>query len=214
MKHMNRHRMCSIAIRTTGPFPRYHDLAEITVISVDECLRMDQRVLPFTMYIQPTRLENIDYEELKAFKIEDNNLDYSQFRMRKDMLTTYIRKGVEESMAAELFVKWFEENLKPDFRRKIIPLVYDYSYCYPFLEDWLGRKTMDLLFDQRYRDLRACSLFMNDRAGYRCDITYPFAKNNFKYICSQLKVDLISNNTMSDAFANIQCYERMCRNSL
>lgn len=176
---------------------------------------MDKTVLPFTMYIKPTRLENIDYKELNDYKIEDNNLDYRQFQLKKEALKTYLTTGKEESMAAELFVKWFEEKLNPRFRRRIMPLAYDYAFTKAFLVDWLGNATYDYIFDQRHRDLRAVSLFMNDRAGYRCDINYPFAKNNLRYICSQLKVDISTQNgTISDAHAIIGCYERLCRNSL
>lgn len=211
MKHLNRNLMVAIAIRTTGPYSYHHDIAEVSAIVVNSQLEMHPEYTPFNMYIQPTRLENIDWEELKLYKIEDNNLDYRQFKLNKRMLETYITKGVESSYAGDLFIKWFE-NLCLRRTKKIMPLVYDWSFSKPFFVDWLGKLYVDIIFDQRYRDLKVCSLFMNDRAGYRCDIHMPFAKNNFRYLCSQMKVELIDeNNTLHDAYAMIEVYRRMCK---
>lgn len=210
MKHLNGNKLCAVTLRTTGPYPRHHDLVQLTVIVINQHYEIDTRYMPFNISISPDRLENIDYSEIKEYKIEDNNLDYRQFSMPRSDLMNYISKGRESSYAADLFVQWFE-NLKLPFRKKIVPLAYDWAFAEQFIEDWLGRKTLDLCFDQRHRDLRSISLFLNDRADYRCDISYPFAKNNFRYICSQLKVEVIKNGCIADGVSMIECYKRLCK---
>jgi hypothetical protein len=210
MKHLNNNKLVSIAIRTTGPMPFYHDLVEISAIAVNDEIKYDKRIIPYSLIIQPCRLENIDWKELKDYTIADNNLDYRSFKLNKKHLERYINKGMEYSLAGDLFIDWIEKLGLP-FRKRIVPMVHDWAFTKPFLIDWLGEKTVDLYFDKRYRDLQVCSLFMNDRASYRDDATWPFAKNNFKYLCSQMKVENNFNNTLVDAHSMIQVYQRMCK---
>jgi len=211
MKHFNGNKMCSVVIRTTGPIPRYHDLIDISVIPMDYGLKRDKSIMPFSMYVEPTRLENIDFEQAAKDRKFDNNIDYRTFYINKTKLRTVCQTGVEESKAADLFVDWCEK-LKLRNNKKILALAYDWAFVSQFIEDWLGPKTFDLYFDERYRDLQQAALFVNDRASWRDEIVIPFAKTNFAYIANKCQVQLGTvDDTLNDASAMIDCYKQICQ---
>lgn len=211
MKHLNGNTLCAVAIRTTGITPRHHDLVEITIAPIDWGLELDKAKLPYSLYIQPTRLENIDFAETKAFKLPDNNLDYKTMSIGKEDLRRYVTTGTEETLAADLLVKWCDQNI-PNFpRKRIMPLAYDWAYCRQFIEDWLGKLTFDLVFDPRVRDIHANALFLNDRAGYRYDVQYPFAKTNLAYIMNRMSCQQDMSSTIGDAIGMIDSYRNMCK---
>lgn len=209
---MNGNLLCSVAIRTTGIYPRHNELCEIAILPINEQLELSTAFLPYIMNIQPVRMENVNYEEIKQHKIADNNLDYRVFSTSREMLRTCVMSGTEETKAADLLVKWCEQNIKRFHLKKIIPLCYDWSFCRQFIEDWLGQKTFNLCFDQRVRDIHSAALFLNDRAGWRDDISYPFAKSNLRYICNKMHANHSDeNNALADAVALITAYRNMCK---
>lgn len=209
-KHLNGNLLCSVAIRSTGIYPRHNDLCEISILPFNEQLQISSKMLPYIMNIQPVRMENINYEEIKKLKIEDNNLDYKVFSISKEMLKTYVLSGVEESKAADLLVKWCEKNIPKFPTKRIMPVGYRWDYISQFIEDWLGPKTFNLCFDQRGRDIHSIALFMNDRAGWREEVQYPFAKTNFRYICNRMNANHTDeNSSLADAVALVTCYRNM-----
>jgi hypothetical protein len=195
MQHMNNNLMCSIQIRTSGPNPGEHEILQLAVMPLNRFLKVHDDIPIFDM----------------KFKMEyPGNLDQDYCRLTNTALAECAVRGVDKYKMVEIFDYWYRE-IKLPFRKKILPLGYDWGSIKPFLVEWLGQALYDDIFASEYRDVLQCALFMNDRAGVRCDkITFP--KTDFGYLCSCARIEHIDKGApLSDCEAVAQLYDHLLR---
>lgn len=192
MQHLNYNMLCAMSIRTSGPNPLKHDIVKISVVALDHHMRMSQKVMPFIMDIKPRRPENIDYKSAEV---------------KKPTLIDIGIKGTDAYDAADRFEEWFN-HLELPGRKRIVPLVYNWSKMKPFILDWLGFETCNQLIADQVRDLLVLAVAANDKScvkGRKC----PYGKPIFPYLCTVTKVQRFSKDPEGDCYAMIDLYKGM-----
>lgn len=168
MKHINHNKLCTIAFKTTGPIPGFHDLIELAVIPMSG-FGMDKNLMPFNMRMQPQRPQNA--------KLSKNQLaEYMMARPPWDVVS--------------IFERWYA-RLDLRTRKRIIPIGFDLHTLWPFLMDifmWsdTGENFAEDFFDfSQARSLETLSHTWND-AAWRLNEPYPFQKHNPTYVAYRL----------------------------
>jgi DNA polymerase III epsilon subunit-like protein len=210
--HLNDNILCVVDVETTGPTPRYHDIIEICVLPLNRFLKPDKKIVPFMMDLVPMRKENIDYEALRITRGHMDHPIKDKICWKKDRLIDLTLKGCEPSRAADLFVEWVDRLKLATFKR-IMVVAHNWPFDREFIIDWLGYPTFEVIFDPRFRDTMAMSLYDNDIADYHVT-NFPYPKNNLSYLCSQLGVDRPRIHTaVDDCVATAECYRKMIHNA-
>lgn len=213
MEHLNDNILCVVDVETTGPRPRYHDIIEVCILPLNNKLKPDPTILPFTMNLIPMRKDNIDEEALRIQRKYMDRASKDKICWQRDRLINVTLKGCEPTRAADLFVEWWE-NLKLITFKRIMPIAHNWVFDRDFIIDWLGEETFDMCFDPRYRDTMCMSLYDNDIASWHVE-PFPFPKNNLAYLCSQLGVDRNQAHTaLDDCVATAECYRKMVTQAL
>ncbi len=191
--HLNGNLLCALDTETTGFLPGFHDLIELAIVPLDENIEPHKRVMPLNFTIQPKRPENIDPAAMSVNKMS--------------LLDIQIN-GTDPWKSAEAFEEWFEKlNLGPG--KRLSPLAHNWPHDRGFLQDWLGPKTFDYIFDSRYRDTMVAALYDNDYADHRTE-PYPYPKVNLNYLCNMCQVENTrAHRALEDALATSQCYRKM-----
>jgi hypothetical protein len=154
--NLNSNLMVSIAANTTGRIAGSDEIFEFSAIP------LDGKLDPSTMFQGITI--NLQTDAPKGLKVP------------KDYYLQVSSRGLSPSDGAITLLNWFN-SLNLPFNKKICPLSWDWSFISPFIRDWLGQNTFDLMFHEEVRDIRAQVLYINDR--YRCYATkvqYPFPR--------------------------------------
>jgi hypothetical protein len=195
MQHMNNNLMCSIQIRTSGPNPGEHEILQLALMPLNRFLKVHEEIPVIDM----------------KFKLEyPGNLDMDYCRLKQSDIAECAVRGIDKYKMVEIFDRWYREIRLP-FRKKILPLGYDWGSVKPFLVEWLGQALYDEIFAPECRDVLMCALFMNDRAGVRVE-KIPFAKTDLGYLCSCARIEHIDKNApLSDCDSVAQLYDHLLR---
>ena len=213
MEHLNNNILCVVDVETTGPTPGFHDIIEICVLPLDNFLKPSRKILPFCMNLIPMRKENIDFEAMRIQRKYMDKVIKDKVCGNKKRVIELTLKGCEPMRAADLLVEWVEKLKLLPFKR-IMPIGHNWVFDRTFIIEWLGMETFDMLFDPRYRDTMAMSLYDNDIAGWYNE-DFPFPKNNLAYLCSQLGITRHNSHTaLDDCVATAACYRAMIKNAL
>lgn len=193
--HFNLQKLCAIDIITTGPDPKQNEILEICIFPLNSHYNIAETILPFNATFKPMKhwlWMNPEY--IKEYKISKkrNEIAYSD--------------GIDKSDLVDLFINWFDSKLKPVEGKKIMPLAYDWASKKPFLVKWLGQKNYDYYFHWQYRDILSMALFCNDFSDVHCE-PYRLSKVDFRYICSSLRIETDSFDTIVRCHSIAKIYE-------
>ncbi len=199
MQHLNQNLLCAIGIECTGPDPTRHELAEVCVLPMNHMLEMHDDLILFNMKMRIEMPEEIDWSKTRIHKTEVGELTHSaNFR----------------DTVSEYFLKWFQELQLP-FRKKIIPLTYNYPYVRAVLHGWLGDEIFHEIFQEDYRDVLAVAHYLNDYADMRNEPP-PFSKQLFRWIANKMDIPLgeIGGSPCNDAMTLCTLYKRLLRQTI
>jgi len=151
MRHWNRNKLCAIAIATTGPKARFHELVDIAVVPIDLDYERDRSIVPFMCMIRP------DYPE------RSHDIKY----LTKADLNRVMKQGCDCIDAEGAFMDWKETKLRLAFndmsvQKQIIPLAHRWHDIEPFLRAWLGDDNFDSIFFNEARDTSIAGSFLSD----------------------------------------------------
>lgn len=199
MQHLNQNLLCAIGIETTGPDPTRHELAEVCVLPMDRMLEIHKDLILFNMRMRIEMPEEIDWSKIRLSKAEVGELTQS----------SQARDSV-----AEYFLQWFKDMNMP-FRKKIIPLCYNFAYVRAVLLNWLGDDIYHEIFHEDYRDPLIATHFINDHYDVRAE-SVPFAKQNFRWIAKQLNIEVVEQggSACADAYTTCEMYRKLLKHSL
>ena len=186
--------LCAMSIRTSGPNPNKHDIVQICIVALDHRIQMADKIPPFMVDIKPRRPENIDYKLCEVTKKQLVNIGIN---------------GLDAYDAADRYDEWFE-FLKLPKRKRIVPLVYNWSKMKPFLLDWLGFENCDQTLADQVRDLLPIAVAANDKAcakGKPC----PYKKPTFSYLAHIANCYRYAKDCGGDCFTLIQTYNYMLK---
>jgi hypothetical protein len=175
--HNNSNLTCAIDIRVGGHEPSTSDLLEVAMIPLNHSYVMHPEFSIFQIKIRPSWKVDKKVARLNADNIED--FEKSPF------------DGIE---SADMCARWFE-TLQMRTRKKIIPLVWDWSHIKPYLQIWLGTWFEEIISDM-HREVMSAVNFVNDR----CDLwgeEVPVKACNFKQALCRHEIELIENNSLS-----------------
>lgn len=193
MNHINGNLLCAVDIETTGLDIDNHGILEIAVLPLNGMLEPHEHFHLFHMRMKPEDGEDFD---LDAMRITG-----------KDLCDVKLN-GFDRETVADYFLRWFE-SLGLAKNKRIMPLAANWPFDREWIARWIGRESMDYLFDPRYRDVQTASLFLNDCADIRCE-EVPFPKVNLKYLASQLKVNNpYAHSALGDAITTAAIYKKM-----
>lgn len=199
MQHLNQNLLCAIGLETTGPDPNRHELAEVCVLPMNHMLVTHPDLLLFNMKMKIEMPEEIDLAHTRLTKTEVAELTQS---------------GNPRDTVAEYFLKWFKEMEMP-FRKKIIPLCFNFAYGRAVLMNWLGHEIYHEIFREDYRDPLIAAHFINDRHDVRAEHV-PFSKQDMRWIAKQLNIEVVElgGSACADAYTTCEMYRKLLTQSL
>lgn len=194
MQHLNQNLLCAIGIETTGHDPTRHELAEVCVLPMDKFLRSHPELILFNMKMRIEMPEEIDWKQTRLTRPEVGEL---------------IQVGIHRDTVAEYFLKWFNEMELP-FRKKVIPVCYDWPYVRSVLHGWLGEEIFKEIFLEDYRDPLAAAHYINDWNDMRSEVP-PFSKQDLRWIAKKLDVEIgeRGGSACADAFTTCEVYRKI-----
>ncbi len=169
MKHLNSNLLCAVAIKTTGPDPKKHELLEIAIIVLSPDCKVSKKHMPFNILFRPEKIQRAAYS------------------LKNELVTKCMGHGVDLYDAAEMLDDWFE---KLELRRgkQIMVLNHSWAKNRGFIEDWIQPTSFEKMFSKEYRDPQSIGLYINDRCDFRNEpCTFPKVK--LSYMCSVQKLD-------------------------
>ena len=151
MRHWNRNKLCAIAITTTGPRARYHEIIDIAVVPLGIDYDRDKEIIPFMCVIKPDYPDRAD--DLKCCRQTD---------LRRAM-----KQGCDPIDAEGAFLNWKETKLRLAFnkmsvQKQIIPLGHRWHDIEPFLRAWIGDENYDSVFLNEVRDTSIAGSYLSD----------------------------------------------------
>ncbi len=200
MIHLNGNIMAAVDVETTGLDPKKHDLIQVCVLPLDSDMQPNKEFTPFYIDLRPERVENIDYQAMEITKV----------RLNKLILT-----GLDPFQAVDLFYAWFKK-LPLGVNKRISSLAHNWPFDRGFLIEWLGISMFEEIFDGRFRDTMAATLYCNDRAAFNAE-RYPYPKHGLKYIATTLGVeydDATAHDAMNDCIVTAKVYRSMISKGL
>jgi hypothetical protein len=145
-------------------------------------------------------------------KIEmPEEIDWNTMRLSKAEAAELTQSGNPRDTVAEFFLKWFHAMELP-FRKKLIPLCYNFAYGRAVLLNWLGDDIYHEIFHEDYRDPLIATHFINDHADVRAE-PIPFAKQNLRWIAKKLNVESIEHGggACADAYTTCEVYRNLLK---
>lgn len=196
MDHRNGNVFCGIDIQTSGPDVGKHEIWQVALITATLDLSPKYSPAPFNVFMRPEK-SNLD--------VEQGSISQFAFDYREACLL----QGVDQFEAAEALLTWKEKVVAREEKR-IIPICYDWAQKKPFLVEWLGHKTFDLIFDGEVRDPLPMLCAVNDRA-YFCNEKLPYPKPWLeRFVWSTMKiVNPNKYDALQDADAVIKVYKKL-----
>ncbi len=207
--HLNGNLLGIIDTETTGTVPGFNDIIEFCCIIIGPDLKPAKGITnPFSMEIQPKRLENIS---LEALRVQGKDLDdVVKEKLCKDRkrLVKIATTGCDADDAADYFGKWWDKlRLAPG--KRIMPIAHNWVFDRGFIIDWLGINAFEYYFDPRYRDTMGMALYDNDCADWRGEM-FDYPKTHLSYLCNSLGVERLRAHTaLDDAVATMNAYRKL-----
>ena len=195
LQHTNGNVICAIDVETTGLNPLYHEITQISIVALNSELEPNKDFLPFLYYFKPEHPERYDMEARRVSGID---------------LETLNQRGVDQTKCQDMLLEWVEKLQLP-FQKRIMPLGHNYGFDKSFIQEWLGPKTYDLVFDYHYRDSMTLALGLNDWFAFR-GAPCPFPFVNLSGVCRVLGVSQEQkHDAYFDAMASAQAYRAMIK---
>ena len=191
--HMNSNILCAVSIHTTGMKPNYHELCQICVMPLTSVFKPLESPMPFIADIIPRYNERIDRDDMP---------------ISHERMIHIMKHGLEHYTSGEMFLEW-HAKLPLNFRKKLIPLAYNWPDTKPFVSEWLGPINMSNCFADSYRDILSTANYLNDYYDWHIE-NCPFPKTNFQYLASCAKIERIKPfEPITDCLAIGQIYKHM-----
>jgi len=187
--------LCAIDTETTGLECDKQEIIEISILPLAPDLEPYKGVMPFNTYLVPELLENIDPTAMKVNKVT---------------VAQAINRGIDQSIAADLFDTWFQKlPIDHSRNKRIIPLGHNYQFDMGFIKKWLGLTTYNDCFHYHYRDSMNAANFLNDRADFRVE-ERPFDKVSLQKIVTKMELPKrMAHTALDDAINTTLIYKRM-----
>jgi DNA polymerase III epsilon subunit-like protein len=200
MVHLNGNLIVAIDTETTGLDRDKHEIIEIAALPLNSQLEPHKGILPFEMTMKP--MKNIEDIDMKALGVN------------RQRLTKIMTNSLTPDRVADLFIRWYEK-LNLGSNRRLSPLAHNWVFDCPFIRDWLGPATFDLIFDGRFRDVMSTANFINDRAEFMGAIRIPYPKVKLTYLASQMNIDHSdAHNALPDCRITAAVYKRLVQDAL
>ena len=186
--HTNSNVICAIDIRVGGIDPIQSDILEVCFLPLNHSYRPHPTITPFNIRMRPSFL--VDLKIAKIGRPELSEFEGSMF----DQIT-----------GCELFERWWE-NIRHQENKLIMPLVWNWTYIKPWLDNWLGSTYHHYIHDS-YREMMSLLNFMNDRADFHGDEP-PYKQPTLAQLFCRSDVKLIDRNSL---IANCKGYSDVYR---
>lgn len=198
MKNLNDNILCAVDIATTGLLPFFHDVIEISIVPMHG-LKPDKTLMPFNMYIQPRRPEN---------------LTQPTRQLRNTVLRQHLAGATDPYTAMTVFEQWYERlQLRPN--KRIVPLSFAWHTKAPFLMDWMCSSDdgdpyfYDHFHKIDHRDLLTIMGYWNDFAHCKSE-HFPFTKQRLHFVAQKMGVQWVRpSTTLSRCFTMIESYQKL-----
>lgn len=195
--HFNSNRLVVVAIKTTGPNPKLHELAQICIFPLSSNYTLSKEIIPFYTDIRPIK---------RPF-----NMELSKGGLTKDKYLEICETALMPQATAELFDKWMENKIRLYEGKRLMVLSHNWSAKKPFIKNWLGSINFNNYFSSEYRDIMSVALFNNDYADVNIQ-QIPYPKVVLSFIANILKVPYNrKDETILHCKAMTEIYREMMR---
>ncbi len=185
--------ICSCDVETTGLDPEDHEVWQLACIPLTFNLTQDKTRPVLELFIRPSVLDTMPHEELA---------------MTAKQIELVDKTGFSPEEAIEQFNRW-QEKLKLQEGRRIIPLAQNWKFDHQYMQKLLGYEHYNYLFDGLHRDTLQVALFINDVAEFMGE-PVPFSRTTLVVLCQKLGVELDNaHDALADSYAVIEVYRKL-----
>ena len=172
MIHVNKNVICAIYVIPSGHLPEWHQPLKLAIIPLDQDLKPCPDLAMFYIAMKPDNVANIDFAGCTLPEKE---------------IAHVCSTGYSQEAGRNLFIKWYDSldlpfNKYGSKQRQLMPLAYDWPKVYPYLLDWLGRRSYDVFFHPEYRDPRTVANLYADQSWFHSTKT-PYQKDDLAWLC-------------------------------
>jgi len=203
MQHWNGHQLCVIDTETTGLDPWFHEIAQIAVLPLDNCLKIRRDVVPFNIFMKLEFPERVEKSALRK-----NNLTVNKLQL----------EGFDREKTKDLLFSWRDKlGLSCTVYgtpKKMMLLGHNLAYDIAFIQNWLGEDMYAELFDYHYRDTMILANYLNDRAAVHAE-KVPFSKVTLTWLANQFNIDTEgAHDALIDCIITSKVYGKLCEQGL
>lgn len=194
MQHLNNNVLCGLKTELTGPDPEMHELIEVAVVPVNQMLEIHEDYPLFNLRVRPMEPNPFD--------------DFKECRLSRSEIAQACLRAFDRDKVADLLLDWFHGMHLP-FRKKIIPLTYNFPRERQILINWLGYEKYNEMFSEDHRDILVAAHYMNDRQCVKAE-PVVYNKQTLSWLAKIHNVQPVERGTAcSDALLCAQVYKRM-----
>lgn len=201
MIHFNNDILCAIDTETTGFTHGFHEIVQLAIVPLDSNIIPRTDVPSLDIFISP------DYPERWSKKAKNviNKVD----------LQKILKIGIDREKAKDVLSDWIDKLDIPMssggvYRKRIVPLGYNYQFDLGHMLDWLGDDLYTEWFGHDYRDCYRYVLSRNDEAAMDNAPKIPFPKTTLTSVASRLEIDTeYAHNALQDCIMTAEVYRKL-----
>ena len=199
LKYLFGHKFVGIDIQTTGQDPKEDEIMQIAFLLTSHTLDPIFDPMPLNMFLKPD------------MKLERSKRKVTNTKFAHNYAQMCGLHGMDQYEAGDMLHQWKLQQV-PHQDKYLVPICFQWNQKKPFLVEWLGQKTFDLIFGVDYRDPLVIAGAINDHC-YVTETNPPFHRPHVEmnmYSNEGITVAL-KHDALHDAIATVKLYQALVK---